>query len=308
MQQKPTLYLILLAIMFVACGNGGQSPQSQGKQVSSKGAMNTTTSYAYDQPDQVLVLSSQLNEISSLAYDAATDQLITNDDESGNYYVLNKSDGNIVQKQNFSKPDDYEGIEMVDSTIIVLKNTGTLFMYDLTKKSLERKNNALKGSNDVEGLCYDSDKQLLLLACKGKPLLKKKGKKDGKCIYTYDLQTESLDTMPYIRILEADLVNFVEDRLTHNSPAVKNHKFKRVREFAPSGIAIHPQTKDIYIISARGSLIVRTSPQGLIDEIGFFNEDTLPQPEGITFDNSGNLFIAGEGRGRSGKIFRFSLP
>jgi len=39
--------------------------------------------------------------------------------------------------------------------------------------------------------------------------------------------------------------------------------------------------------------------------VHFLDEGIIPQPEGITFDYKNNLYIATEGQGFNGKVFKF---
>ena len=128
------------------------------------------STYQYDSPDQVISLGSALIEISGLAYQADGDYLIANNDESGHFFKLHRSDGKLAEKVKFGKKGDYESLEVVDDNIIVALNTGTLHIYDLETKKTEKYNNQLKSENNIEGLAFDARDNKLFLACKGRSL------------------------------------------------------------------------------------------------------------------------------------------
>jgi len=80
----------------------------------------------------------------------------------------------------------------------------------------------------------------------------------------------------------------------------------RVKDFAPSGIAIHPLSKEYYLISARGSTLVILDTNRQFKDLIFLNDKSNKQPEGICFDGQSNLYISTEGHGLSAKIFKFN--
>jgi uncharacterized protein YjiK len=75
--------------------------------------------------------------------------------------------------------------------------------------------------------------------------------------------------------------------------------------FSPSGIAIHPNTELVYILSSVGKLLVILTPNGSIHHIEKLNKEIHKQPEGICFEKDGTLWISTEGKGGTAKIFEF---
>jgi len=86
----------------------------------------------------------------------------------------------------------------------------------------------------------------------------------------------------------------------------KSH-LKRLRQFAPSGIAVHPKDGRIFFISSHGKLLVVYDKMGELEHIEFLHEGQYSQPEGICFSPSGDLYISNEGRGLLAEIYRCSL-
>jgi len=79
-------------------------------------------------------------------------------------------------------------------------------------------------------------------------------------------------------------------------------------EFFPSGIAVHPSTHDIYIISTKGNKCIACyNHSGQLKSFEYLDKDLLPQPEGICFDAAANLYISTEGKhGEAAAIYKFS--
>jgi DNA-binding beta-propeller fold protein YncE len=70
-------------------------------------------------------------------------------------------------------------------------------------------------------------------------------------------------------------------------------------------LAIHPFTRDIYVIASVGKLLVVLNPEGKIKHVIKLPVSVFKQPEGIAFDSAGNLFITNEGRNGKGNILKF---
>lgn len=271
---------------------------------------NYALGYNLGTPDVTMKLSKKLEEISGLSMSKDGQQLVAIEDENGKVYLLDKTTGEIQQDFTFWKSGDYEGVEVVGSDIYVLKSSGTLYRVSKpgeTDQVVEKYNSVLDQDNDVEGLAYDQVNHRLLLACKakagdGEAFQAKKG------IYAFDLQTLTLQENPAYVISLPDIHEYLE-----TAPAIR--KLEKLAEmfapgqsdltFAPSGIAIHPITKDIFIISSVGKVLLVLSASGKLLHIEKMSKEVHPQPEGICFDEKGNLYIANEGKGGTGKIFRF---
>ena len=83
---------------------------------------------------------------------------------------------------------------------------------------------------------------------------------------------------------------------------------------APSAIAIHPYSQEIYFVDRSNFVIRRIAADGTIDTVagtglrGFSGDDglaleaTFAEMEGLTFDYSGNLFVTDAGNNRVRKI------
>jgi uncharacterized protein YjiK len=187
----------------------------------------------------------------------------------------------------------------------VSKNTGTLFFYNIDTQETTTENTSLKAINNVEGLCHIPAQDLLLLACKGVPLKNEELKKKDKCIYSFDLKSKKLNPQPFITIGQKQLQAVAEKHYKTKNAKVSNKLISKIKEFAPSGIAVNPVDGRFYILSARGSTLLIVNKDKTLNNIIFLDSTLIPQPEGITFDKYANLYIATEGHGKSSKVFKF---
>jgi uncharacterized protein YjiK len=260
--------------------------------------------YDLGNPDQVITLDKKLKEISGLSFDQKNNQILANNDEDGVIYYLDM-EGRIVKEENFGKDGDYEGVERVGDNIVVGRSNGNLYFYDETSAETVKVKTDLKKDNDVEGLALDQQQNLLLLACKGAALSEKKSKRE-KFIYAYNLKLEVLHEEPFLVMPDAVHLSYVEYHIDDISQKEKEDLQKRVKSFAPSGIAINPINKDLYILSARGSFAVVYNTNHDFQDVLFFDEKFLPQPEGICFSPGGDLYVSTEGGKSDGKIVKYS--
>lgn len=75
--------------------------------------------------------------------------------------------------------------------------------------------------------------------------------------------------------------------------------------FKPSAIAIHPQTKNIYVLGSVGKLLIVCNYNGEIISVVELNPALFLQPEGICFDPAGALYISNEGKESVATILKF---
>ena len=254
-----------------------------------------------------------LEEISGLAITQDEQHLVAIQDENGLVFYIDRQSGEIAKQFEFWKDGDYEGVEMVGDTVYVVRSNGTL--YEIVRggepdQSLERYKLALDRENDVEGLAYDRANRRLLLACKG---VAGEGEayQGMKGVYAFELDSKTLSEAPVI-LISLDAVN----QYLADSPEIR--KLDKLVEFfdaedeigfSPSAIAIHPLTGNIYITSSVGKMLIVLNDQGKILHIEKLSKKMHPQPEGLCFDQQGNLYISNEGRGEQGIIHRFNyLP
>ncbi|MEO0732336.1 MAG: SdiA-regulated domain-containing protein [Bacteroidota bacterium] len=263
------------------------------------GAQGADIGYDLDAPKLVGELPAELDEISGLSLDPNNrNALLVVQDELGKVFRLNGRTGAMEWATTFWKDGDYEGIEAVRDDIWVVKSTGTLYQImqpGTPQQKVEKYNTALTGDNDVEGLTYDPAKNRLLLACKQDA--KDDGNdKDGRYIYAFDLATKELSDHPVYAIAREAIQNFLA-----TCPQTAGHaklcSFFLTRDeydLAPSAIAIHPNTGQLFITSSHGKVLMVLSSAGMIEHLHKLDKDLFPQPEGLAFAADGTLFVSTE--------------
>lgn len=240
------------------------------------------------------LVSDDLKEISGIGPTEQKGVYVAIADEKGVIYFVDGAGGGAVRDTVlFRDKGDFEGVEMVGETLWAMKSDGKLFAVERWKNGkpqVTEYDTPLKKSDDVEGLGYDHERKALLLACKGDPdssYLRK--------VYAFDVKTRQFNPQPVIS-LDPKRVNELVPYLDS-----EKHDY-----FSPSGIAVHPKTGEIYLISAAlKRLVVLDKNTGNIHMAARLNKKLLPQPEGISFDPEGNLIISSEGKKGEGLILQF---
>lgn len=265
--------------------------------------------YQLDQPDKTFKLSSKLVEISGLSTSNDQNYLLAVNDEQGKVFFVDKNNGEIKEEHKFHKSGDYEGVEMVDGILYAVRNSGTVIeVKNIGQKDQETEsyNTDLNAQYDVEGLGYDARHHRLLLACKGKAGIGEHFR-HTRAVYGFDLEDKKLEKDPVWLIDRREIRAYAEKKSGKTPKLIEildNDSSKAA--FAPSGIAVHPKSKDIYLISSIGKVLIVINPKGKILYLEKLDESIFRQPEGICFEADGTLFISSEGKGGRGRIFQFN--
>lgn len=288
--RKITFYVLIIFLLF-SCERKSKT--------ASLIQMDYDYKFSINAPSEVFYLSKKLREISGLSFDDAGHLLAIND-EKAIIFKLDTTSGKIIDKVDFGKSDDYEGIAFGDDRIYIVESNGNIKVVDNeSNKKIEEYNTKLSVKHDIEGAFYEPDKKVLLMASKSA------SKKGTARIFQFDFQQEKVtDTLKF----EIDVTTIDSLRL-HNM--VKHFMVDitiqhRLREFAPSGIARDPLTGEYYILSSRGKLLVILSEKGKILAIKFLSKKVFGQPEGIVFDTFGNLYISNEAKSHKANILKFN--
>jgi uncharacterized protein YjiK len=230
-----------------------------------------------------------LKEISGIAYiDAKHFACIQ--DEIGIIYIYNTETGKIEKEIPFAGPGDFEGITLVGNEAYVVRADGRLYaINDISgnKHVIKEYSTPLTVKHDVEGLCYDKNNNRLLLAAK-------ETKPGYNGIYAFDLASKALEEKPVLII-----------DMTQMMPG--SGQKKKSQEIMTSAINIHPVSNDIYITDGRRAQLLILDREGKIKNLFELNSSDFSQPEGISFNPAGEMFISNEGVKDSGNILKVSI-
>lgn len=329
MQNHPMffLFLALFSNVFIGCETektiNKDKPSAESIVTASMELDTTTTTtdqfelapdnafpYQLAKPVAEFKLPNKLKEISGLGIDATGKYLYAVQDEDGDLFLINTTTGEIDEEGTFHKAGDYEGVEIADGRVFVVKSSGTLYeIVNFKKENQELKKHkfTFNKNSDIEGLGYDPMGNRLLISCKGKA-----GKGEEfefkKGIFGLDLTTMKMDEKPTYTISVEAVKQFLEVNQTLEKLDKLVKLFQPGEEFifGPSGLAVHPKTGDIYITSSVGKLLVVLQRDGTIKHIVKLKKKIHEQPEGIVFAQDGSLYISNEGKSGKGKIYKFA--
>lgn len=282
----------LLVFFFGACG-GNDSPSSDQEGLP----------YRLNKPDQVYELPEELEEISGLSTLSPT-RLLCNEDETGRLYVFNIETATLEQTIPWGEEGDYEGVAVKENSAYILKSDGDIFEINSfleEGREVKKHRNERLEDCDAEGLCFLPDTDVLLIACK-------RGKANKRSLYAFNTQEGKLQPDPYRQLsfseLEDKLLDTNLDKFSLNLRKLFSPKDGAAILF-PSGIAIHPFTREIFVLSAKTKLLVVYTEEGALKNIYELKHKGFLQPEAITFTPNGDLYIGNEGKGGKPNILKF---
>ena len=251
----------------------------------------TIKNYHMDKPEKFNMPESLLEVSGITLYKGRKDTFYAIQDEQGRLFRIAWG----VKKQvnaKFGKQGDYEDLAIMNDRVIILKSNGHLFSFPFADRiyaevdSVQEWKGVLP-KGEYEGMYGDEVSGNIYVICKNCPADNSKNMVSGYILHNGD----SIDPAGEFQI---------------NVDEIKAHTGKVKRGFRPSGIAKNPVTSEWFIISAVNKLLVVTDDKWKIKEACLLSSNIFNQPEGITFDSTGTLYISNEGDDLSeGNILKF---
>lgn len=229
----------------------------------------------------VFTLPIVLGEISGLAYYPKDSSVFAIIDEAGIFFKIFLDGSGMIKKWTFDKPRDFEDVVRKDSAFYLLVSNGDIEILGFSGDSIltdkTKFGEASKKTNEFETLYYDDSLGVVLMCkeCDG-------DKKDKVSTLIFSPESKGYKQGFALDVKEIEKLTGEE----------KLH-------FKPSAAAIHPQTKDLYIIASVNKLLVIADRNGKVKEAYPLNSKIYKQPEGITFTPWGDMLISNEA-GESG--------
>lgn len=273
-------------------------------------AQNDTFRYKLNSPSKVFVLPAILKEISGITLYNET-YLACIQDEKATIYLFSLETGKVIDKLDYKKDGDFEDIEIIGETAYLLRSDGKIFeiiQFENKNYILNKYKTSLRKKNNTEGLTYDYATNSLLISCKDESSVSNEISNDFKTIYMFTLKDKKLIPEPSIVIHpDSVLSNLGYSPFASIPPEIEkklNHSTGKLN-YKPSGIAIHPISKRIYIISSVGKLLIVADFLGNIIFVEHLNKSIFKKPEGICFESNGTMYISNEGKKGKGNILKF---
>ncbi|NIK92760.1 hypothetical protein GZ212_11410 [Mangrovimonas sp. CR14] len=234
-----------------------------------------------------------LEEISGIFW-LGDQKMATIQDEDGVIFIYDLKAKKISEEIPFDKGGDYEALAIVDDVAYVMRSDGKLIEisnYMNEDRELKVYDSFFDEENDMESLTYDKKHHRLLMIAKDEdPNFKK-----TKGIYAFDLKSKKFLSKPVVSI------DFKDD-------GFKDYRHKDAyKTFRPSDMAIDPKSGDYYLLEGVDPKVLILNSQGDFKSIYKLDNDDFEQPEGITFDNYGELYISNEAVNHSANIIQLRL-
>jgi uncharacterized protein YjiK len=230
-------------------------------------------------------LPESLNEISGISW-LSDNTFACIQDEDGIIFIYDTEQQKITKQIEFANSGDYEGIAIHKDNAFVMQSDGVLYKvknYLSDTLQVTELETSFSKKNNIESLTLDADNNRLLIAPKDEGLMAD----HLKSIYQIPLHTMQMEETPLFKI---DL----------KAKALKDFRHKKIENtFNPSDIAIHPKTKDIYVLEGKKPKLMILDSKGKILTVHELDQRKFTQPEGITFSEDGRLFISNETDGNS---------
>ena len=287
--------LLLLSYSLYACNSTASDHKEGSKALTA--AKVTNSSYNLSAPERKWELPKELKEISGNAW-VDKDHLLVIEDLHPILYLIRLDKSAVIEKtipfqEASDKKFDIEDVTIANNTVYALWSHGVIYKIAnwQNKPQVNQYPTFLTKENNTEGICYDPVSGNLLVACKNESDISDE-KKSTRAIYSFDLNKDSLNPEPFMLIHKKDFKKMEGDKL----------------EFYPSGVAVHPITHDIYILSTKGTkCLAQYSHDGQLKNFQFISDEEMPQPEGICFSPDGTLYISSEGKhGTPPQIYQFN--
>jgi len=272
MIRRPTCLLIFLVLLTaIGC--------TQDQHANNPDGYNLTKPTVYTLP-------AVLNEVSGIAFkNGNADTVYAGQDEEGRLFYFHPGDKEVNQIK-FSKRGDFEDVALCNEYAVMLRSDGALFTFpvnEMYKKEAEQVNEqeGVLPVAEYESLYADASTNSVYVLCKTCTADKK-----GQAVSGYILHLHNDGKLTPVS-------NF-----SIGTKAIARLAGAKKIEFKPAALAKNPLTNEWYVLSSVNRMLVIADAQWNPQKIFRLNAGLFTQPEGMSFDSGGNLYIANE-RGNS---------
>lgn len=272
----PLLVILYLhAVIFSSCNNDISSKNGLIPKDATSAQFKDSDFYNFSQPF-VINLPAILDEISGIAYYPKDTSVFAIIDEEALLFKIPLNNAMNIQQWAFGKAGDYEDIVLKDSIFYVLVSNGGIRTVrfegnDIKTVKFDFILDTKKKENEFESMYVDSGS--IIIVCKDCDA----DKKIKTSRYSFDVNTGTYQEIePLLNDKVASMVD--EEKL----------------KLKASAAAIHPITKELYVISAVNKTLYIFDQSLHPKEFYELNPKVYKQPEGIAFTPEGDLIISNE--------------
>ena len=227
------------------------------------------------------ILPAVLKEVSGISH-IDDSRIACIQDEVGVIFIYDLEKKKIVDKIQFGPSGDYESIRIIDSVAYVMESSGKLFKiinFESNRSQIEIYQTGFSRKNDIESFDNHSESNTFLTIPKEKNLT---NSSNDFIIYKINSSTYKVEKQAFSRI-------------TANGSIFETNKFFFVQNgFSPSELTIHPKTGEIFILDSKIPRLLILKPNGSFKKIYKLNPKYFQQPEGISFDSQGRMYVSNE--------------
>lgn len=235
--------------------------------------------YSFFTPDSSYEMPDLLREISGITL-ASNYTVFCVQDELGAVFEYDFAKEDINKIHRFTDIGDFEDVAVNKDMVYVLRSDGNVFKFSIKNSSKVEQFMLSLNSLNIEGLHYSDG--YLYVACKD-PLVSQNETK--RSVYRVKDNNKAIPEL----YLEIDLNN-ISQFISKNYPELALSDVL----FNPSALAIHPVTKELYLLSATDRLIAVYKDKQLKYAIPLPAEEYY-KPEGLIFYPNGDMLISSEG-------------
>lgn len=223
-----------------------------------------------------------LLEISGIAFNKGkADTLYAEQDEEGKLYYGDPGKG-AWKNFKFAAKGDYEDVAICNEQVVLLRSDGTLFSFPLDNVRQNvpvaaRKTEKLLPKGEYEGLCV-ADEAGSRLAVLCKQCSDDRDNISGHFLRLSANGEITPDGEFHIRVKEVE-------KLSGNKKLLH-----------PSALNRHPLTGEWYILSSVNKMLIVADSDWQVKAVYHLRRSMFNQPEGLAFDEKGNLYISNEGK------------